>query len=29
MSTNVAAPETAAHAVLVDEPGWVLIIQPS
>lgn len=29
MTTNIAAPETAAHAVLIDERGWVLIVQPS
>jgi 8-oxo-dGTP diphosphatase len=29
MPTNIAAPEAAAHAVLVDERGWVLIVRPS
>lgn len=29
MPSNIAAPEAAAHAVLVDSRGWVLIVQPS
>jgi 8-oxo-dGTP diphosphatase len=29
MPTNIAAPEASAHAVLIDERGWVLIVQPS
>jgi 8-oxo-dGTP diphosphatase len=27
--SNIAAPEAAAHAVLVDDRGWVLIVRPS
>jgi 8-oxo-dGTP diphosphatase len=29
MPSNIAAPEAAAHAVLVDERGWVLVVRPS
>jgi len=29
MPTNIAAPEAAAHAVLIDGRGWVLIVKPS
>lgn len=29
MPSNIAAPEAAAHAVLVDDRGWVLIVKPS
>jgi ADP-ribose pyrophosphatase YjhB (NUDIX family) len=29
MPSNIAVPEAAAHAVLVDDRGWVLIVQPS
>jgi NUDIX domain len=29
MPSNIAMPEAAAHAVLVDDRGWVLIVQRS